>query len=333
MNKKIDYPKVSFITPVLNEEATIKSCLDSLLKLDYPIKKIEILIAKGPSTDKTNEIIDIFAKKYNNIRILKNPTGNTAVGRNICIEHSSGEMLMNYSGHVIAEKNLLKILALKLLNSPEEIVAVGCSNISPEKQNFIGKVAGVVFSSFLGGKNLFVQNAEFKEERFSDHISFSCYRKKIVEKVGNFDPSFWCGQDAELDLRLLKEGYKILYTPKTKVYHFKRATIRSLFRQMYRYGIARAKMVKKHPKTLKIFHLFGLFFILGIILLIILTLLQIIPIWLILIFILIYILSSIFSSIQVTKRPILIISSILFYFLVHFGYGIGFIRGMIYSKL
>ncbi len=333
MIKKIDYPKVSFIIPVLNEEATIKLCLDSLLQLDYPKEKIEIIIAEGPSTDKTNKIIENFAKNYNNIKILKNPTGNTAIGRNICIKNSKGEMVMNYSGHVTAEKNLLKILALKLLNSPEEIVAVGCSNISPKKQNFIGKVAGVVFSSFLGGKNLFVQNAEFKDERFSDHISFSCYRKKVVEKVGNFDPSFWCGQDAELDLRLLNEGYKILYTPKTKVYHFKRTTIRLLFRQMYRYGIARAKMVKKHPHTLKIFHLFGSGFILGALLIIILTLLRIIPLWIIPIFILIYILSSIISSIQVTKKPSLIFSSILFYLLVHVGYGIGFIRGVIDSKL
>jgi len=332
INKK-NYPKVSFIIPVLNEESIIKSCLDSLLKLDYPKEKIEILIAEGPSTDRTNNIIKKYAEKYDYIKILKNPTGNTAIGRNICIEQSTGDMLMNYSGHVLAEKNLLNVLALKLLNSPEEIVAVGCSNISPEKQNFIGKVAGVVFSSIMGGKNLFVQNAEFNEERFSDHISFSCYRKKVVEKVGNFDPLFWCGQDAELDLRLLKEGYKILYTPKTKVYHFKRTTMRSLFRQMHRYGIARAKMVKKHPTTLKIFHLFGSVFIFGIIVILILTFLKLIPLWIIPIFILIYILSSIFSAFQITKKPSLILASIVFYFFVHIGYGAGFIRGMIYSKL
>ncbi|ENO12501.1 putative glycosyltransferase [Thermoplasmatales archaeon SCGC AB-539-C06] len=106
----------------------------------------------------------------------------------------------------------------------------------------------VVFSSFMGGKNLFVQNAEFEEERYSDHVSFACYRRKPVEEVGNFDPEFWCGQDAELDLRLLNAGYKILYTPETKVHHFKRSTVKSLFRQMYRYGIARAKNGKKTSK-------------------------------------------------------------------------------------
>jgi len=328
-----NYPTVSFIMPVLNEEHTIRRCLDALLHLDYPQNRIEIVIATGPSTDNTNKILNDYTKNHKNIKLIKNPTGNTAIGRNICIEHSTGDMLMNYSGHVTAEKNLLNVLAVTLLSSPDKVVSVGCSNISPDKQDFVGKVAGIAFSSFMGGKNLFVQNAEFKEERFSDHISFACYRKEAVEEVGNFDPAFWCGQDAELDLRLLNKGYKILYTPKTKVYHFKRNTVRSLFRQMYRYGIARAKMVKKHPKTLKIFHLFGAGFILGIALLAILTLLSIIPIWFIPILALVYLLCSVFSSFQVTKKPSLVLASIFFYLLIHIGYGAGFIRGFIYGKL
>lgn len=327
------FPMVSFIMPVLDEGNTIRQCFDSLLDLDYPKDKIEILVAEGHSKDNTHKILKEYAKKYKNIILLKNPTGNTSIGRNICIEHATGDMLMNYSGHVIAEKNLLKILALKLSELPKEIVAVGCSNISPEKQNFVGKLADVVFSSFMGGKNLFVQNAEFEEERYSDHVSFACYRRRPVADVGNFDPEFWCGQDAELDLRLLKAGYKILYTPETKVYHFKRSTFKSLFRQMYRYGIARAKMVKKHPKTLKIFHLLGPGFITGIILFFILTIFNILPVWFISILALSYILLSIISSLQVTMNPSLVLSSILFYLLVHVGYGLGFIRGIFYGKL
>lgn len=331
--KTSEYPKVSFIIPVLNEENTIGKCLDSLLELDYPKDKMEILIAMGKSADNTNKIVKKYAEKHKNIVILKNPQGNTSVGRNICIEHSTGDMLMNYSGHAIAEHNLLKILALKLSKLPDEIVSVGCSNVSPEKQNFVGKLAGVVFSSFMGGKNLFVQNAEFNEECFSDHISFACYRKKPVEEVGNFDPEFWCGQDAELDLRLLKAGYKILYTPKTKTYHYKRSTVKSLFRQMYRYGIARAKMVKKHPKTLKIFHLIGPGFIAAIVLFVILTIFKVIPIWVIPFLSLLYVLLGIISSLWVTTNPVLVFSSILFYLLVHVGYGLGFIRGIFYGKL
>ena len=47
---------------------------------------------------------------------------------------------------------------MKLLKSPKEIAGVGCSNISPEKQNFVGVASGVAFSGIMGGKNFFDQN-------------------------------------------------------------------------------------------------------------------------------------------------------------------------------
>jgi GT2 family glycosyltransferase len=242
-------------------------------------------------------------------------------------------MLMNYSGHVTAKKNLLTVLAQKLQNSPKEIAGVGCANISPEKQNFIGRVSSIAFSGVMGGRNFFDQNAEFDQERYVDHMSFTCYRKKIVEDVGNFDPGFWCGQDAELDIRIWNAGYKILYSPETKVYHYKRPTVKSLFRQMYRYGIARAKIVKKHHGSLRFIYLLGPGFILGILGLIILTILKWIPLWVFPALVLLYIMLCLVSSFQITRKPSLIVSSILLYFLIHVGYGFGFLRGLIYSRL
>ena len=329
----IKYPKISFIIPLLNEEKTIKNCLDSLFSLDYPKEKIEIVIAKGPSIDNTNNILEEYVNKNNNIILLENPTGNTSIGRNECIVHATGSMLMNYSGHVIAEKNLLKTLVAKLQSIPSDVAAVGCSNISPGKQNFVGEVSGVVFLSFMGGRNFFSQNAVLSEEKFVDHVSFALYRKEPVDKIGCFDPDFWCGQDYELDVRLRKAGYKILYTPNTHVYHFKRDSIRTLWRQMYRYGIARAKIVKKHHNTLRYYYLLGPVFIFSSILLLLLTLLRFIPIWFIPLLVLIYVLMSFVSTLQVSKKLSVIVSSVIIYLVIHLGYGAGFIRGIFYSKL
>ena len=328
-----DSPKVSFLIPLLNEEKTLAQSLDSLLEIEYPAEKKEILLAIGKCTDNTRGIAEAYATKHSQIRLLENPTGNTSIGRNICIEHATGEMLMNYSGHVIAEKNLLKELAVRLHSLPAEVASVGCSNLSPGKQNFVGEVSGAAFLSFMGGRNFFSQNAVFPEERYTDHLSFSCYRKEAVEKVGGFDPVFWCGQDYELDIRLRKAGYKILYTPKTKVYHFKRDSVRSLWRQMYRYGIARAKMVKKHPDTLRFFHLLGPGFICGGVLFVLLTLFGLLPVWVIPCLVLAYVLMSMVSTLQVTRKISVVVSSVLFYLLIHVGYGAGFLRGTVYSKL
>ena len=327
-----DYPKVSFIIPVRNEEKYIEECINSLLSLDYPEEKVEIIFAEGGSTDNTRKIIEEYAKKHENIKIIDNPTGNTAIGRNICIKNASGEMLMNFSGHAIASKNLLKVLALKLKELPENVAGVGCSNISPEKQNFVGRVAGAAFLGFMAGSGIFMQNAVFKDEKYVEHMAFTCYRKEIFEKVGLFDPEFWCGQDAEFDIRVKKAGYKILYTPETKVYHFKRDTVGGLFKQLYRYGIARAKMIKKHPDTLRIFHLFPSLFILGSIFVAALYFMNIIPLIFVLSLILLYLILCLLSTFMVTRNPVTIFASVFFYLLIKISYGLGFLRGLITGK-
>ncbi|MEA2054363.1 MAG: glycosyltransferase [Candidatus Thermoplasmatota archaeon] len=331
MNQE-NYPKVSFIIPVRNEEKFIEDCLQSLLSLDYPEEKVEILFAEGNSSDRTREILEDYAKKYDNIKIFDNSTGNTAVGRNICIEHATEEMLMDFSGHVIAPKNLLKVLALKLASQPENVVGIGCSNISPDNQNFIGKVSGVAFLGFMAGSGLFMQNTVFNKEKFVEHMAFTCYRKKIFEEIGKFDPNFWCGQDAEFDIRVKKAGYKILYTPETFVYHYKRDTIKDLFKQLYKYGIARTKMAKKYRGALRIFHLFPSLFVIGSLVLGILWLIDVVTTAFILFLILIYLVLCFISTAKISKNPFIIISSVFFYLLIKVSYGLGFIRGLFYSK-
>ena len=57
-------PFVSVIIPALNEEKTIRECLISLLKMDYPVDRREILVVDNGSTDRTAEIIKSFPVRY-----------------------------------------------------------------------------------------------------------------------------------------------------------------------------------------------------------------------------------------------------------------------------
>lgn len=325
--------KVSFVIPVLNEEKTIGKCLDSLLNMDFPKNDFEIIIAHGPSKDRTDSILRRYADRHDNIKLFRNPTGNTAWGRNICVMHAKGEYVMNYSGHALAKKNLLSVLVNKIEEQPDDVAAVGCSNANAKNQSFIGDASGTVFSSFIGGKNLFVQNAEYPNECFVDHISFALYRKNIVEDVGRFDTHFWCGQDAELDYRIIHAGYKILYTPNTKVYHYKRTSCLSLFSQMHRYGVARAKMGRKSKGAVSYQHLIGSMFVIGIILSGFFFLSGIFKWQHILLLIVAYWLVASMSVSLVTHKMSYVLVGPFFSFLIHIGYGTGFIRGYLYGKI
>jgi len=54
------YPKVAMIVPCYNEESTIKGTVDSLLALDYPKDKLQIILVNDGSTDGTRAVMDSY---------------------------------------------------------------------------------------------------------------------------------------------------------------------------------------------------------------------------------------------------------------------------------
>ncbi len=65
-----ELPKISILVAARNEEKNIGRCLDSLLKLDYPVEKLEILVGNDASADGTAEILAKYAEKHNHISTL-----------------------------------------------------------------------------------------------------------------------------------------------------------------------------------------------------------------------------------------------------------------------
>ena len=56
-------PKASVIVPVYNAEGTIDECVNSILDLDYPKEKLELIFIDNASTDSTENILKKYAKE------------------------------------------------------------------------------------------------------------------------------------------------------------------------------------------------------------------------------------------------------------------------------
>src|SRR5574344_1490748 len=84
--------KFSIITPVYNREDCIKRCLDSVIEnLRWGIS-IEHIVVDDGSKDKTPQIIDQYAKKYEHIKFfLFSQNRGTNAARNKAIEVASGD--------------------------------------------------------------------------------------------------------------------------------------------------------------------------------------------------------------------------------------------------
>jgi cellulose synthase/poly-beta-1,6-N-acetylglucosamine synthase-like glycosyltransferase len=100
-------PYVSILIPARNEEKTIASCLESLLKQEYPTDKYEIIVINDRSTDKTPTIISRYQEEHNAIKSLiieQNISGLSGKQNalNEGLKLCKGEIIMNIDADCIA---------------------------------------------------------------------------------------------------------------------------------------------------------------------------------------------------------------------------------------
>ena len=321
--------KFSIIIPCLNEEQYIGNCIDSILSQSYNISLIEIIIVDGGSTDGTSEILFKYKQKFTGLKVFQNPEKITPRALNIGIKNSTGEVIVILGAHTIIDSDFIA-LNNKYLNE-KNVKVTGGTQINTGKtfrQRLIGLVMGLPFG---------ISSAAYrwsKREQFVDTVVYAAYRRELFDEIGYFEEKYSISEDAEINWRIRQKGYKIFYSPQIKTYYFPRNKIIQFLKQLFRYGILRVNVVKKHRDALKILHLIPSIFVLIVLSLIILVTLN--PIYFeILIFILcIHFLISIVTSVGHLKSDqfkFLIFIPFLI-FLMHYFWGLGFIVGLVLPK-
>lgn len=83
--------KISVIIPVYNVEAYLEACLDSVIGQTY--KNIEIIAINDGSTDRSQDILESYNKKYSNIIIINQENQGQSIARNMGIEKAKGDYI------------------------------------------------------------------------------------------------------------------------------------------------------------------------------------------------------------------------------------------------
>lgn len=100
-------PPITVVMPVLNEEAHLDASVQSILAQSYP-SDVELILALGPSHDKTNERAKALAKKDKRIKLLDNPRGLTTVGLNAAIKIAKHDYIVRVDAHSEPEPGYLE---------------------------------------------------------------------------------------------------------------------------------------------------------------------------------------------------------------------------------
>ena len=239
--------KVSIIIPTKNNGDILEKCLASIKNLDYPKGEYEVIVVDGHSTDNTVEI----AKKYG-CKVVYENVGTRAGACNIGVRRAEGEYIMFTDADCVVPKDWLKSL-IKHFNN-EKVACVGGPNITPEDDTEFAKCVGVVLSFLSKPGSRYGFNADEVIETFHNSGCNVAYRKKAIEEAGWFNEKLVTCEDEELDYRIKEKGYKILYTPDAKVYHYRRPTWKRFYKQAYKYAVGRMQAIKLHWRMGKWYH-------------------------------------------------------------------------------
>lgn len=326
---KVVYHFVSIVVVTKNEEKHIKNCLESLMSLDYPKEKYEVIVVDGNSTDKTREIV----RKYH-VNLIIDREGGLAHSRNIGIKNAKGDYIASTDADCVVKEDWLKILVDSIQEAPEDVVAVGGPNLIFDMDPPFSKVIGYTQQTFFASGGA-PQSYRINDRKYVLGIP-NCnvlYKKDKLLEVGGFDNSLSIGEDAEINSRLTKSGYKYLYLPDAIVWHHQPDSLKKFITKMYLYGEAMAKLVRMR-KVIRWYSFLPTFAMFA--LLVAYPLFIVFPsvIYVYLCGIVIYLIGLGISAVQVGQRYRSIRALLIFLLLPiqHFSYGVGFLKGILGGK-
>ncbi len=238
---------IEIIIPVKNAENTISSCLDSLLKLDYPHRIITVI--DDGSTDNTLSILHSYKP---NINVITTNGVGPSKARNMAVALSKAEMIAFTDADCIVDQDWLDELLKGFQQFPQAQAVGGCQqepiNVTPFEK--------LIFH-FMKKASLI---AEYMHPSSSHNIrevnhNASCnvmYKKEILQNAQGFREDLWPGEDVELDFRLKKKECSLFFNPAAVVYHHRPKDLTSFKMMMTRYGLAQGFLVRQYGLFRKI---------------------------------------------------------------------------------
>jgi len=234
---------VSVIMPVLNEERYLEESVRRVLAQEYD-GEVEVVLALGPSKDRTVQVATALAARDPRILLVDNPSGRTPHALNAAVRATSHPYVVRVDAHGFLPDGYLRDVA-------QLLEATGAANVGGmmrvEGETSFGKAVAAAMSSPLGiGGSKFHAGGEPGPART---VYLGAFRREVLVELGGFDEHYLRAQDWELNYRIRRAGHTVWFTPELAVTYRPRRDFRALRRQFFGSGQWRRQIVDAHPDT------------------------------------------------------------------------------------
>lgn len=242
-------PPVSVVMPVRDEEPYLADSVARILEDGYA-GELEIVLAVGPSQDRTAQIADELAAADPRVVVVANPTGRTPAGLNAAIAASQHDILVRVDGHGFLPPRYIE-------TAVDALARTGAANVGgvmvPEGVTPFEQAVARAMSSRVG-----IGGAPFHvggEAGPADSVYLGVFRRDVLERLGGFDEHFTRAQDWELNHRIRSAGETVWFEPSMRVAYRPRSGLRALAKQFHGSGRWRREVVRTYPDTASVRYL------------------------------------------------------------------------------
>lgn len=221
------FPHVAVVVPCFNEARTLETTLHSLMALDYPREKLEILVVDDGSTDGTLSIARSF-EHDGRIRVFHKKNGGKHTAMNLALESTSAELIGCLDADSTVESGALLAL-LPVFNNPSTAAVTPGIHVR-DPRTILQHMQKVEYRLSIFNRFIFAGLGSV----FITPGPFSFFRASVVRELGGWRHGH-STEDMEMALRMQNAGHLIANAPNAIVHTATPSTLRGLFRQRVRW--------------------------------------------------------------------------------------------------
>jgi cellulose synthase/poly-beta-1,6-N-acetylglucosamine synthase-like glycosyltransferase len=233
-------PPVTVIVAAWNEEAVIERRLENLLALDYPLDKVDVIVASDASEDRTDRLVEVISAREPRLRLLRCPRGGKVAAQDRAVREAGGEIVAFSDANATWAPDALA----KLVRSfADRDVAYVCGRLvltDTEGSNREGVYWR--FETWLRE-----QESQFGSVTGGNGAIYAVRRSDYVE----VDPRF--GHDLSLPYVMVQRGRRAVYDPEALAFEKPTPELETEYRRKVRMFehcwliVIKGKMLRRLP--------------------------------------------------------------------------------------
>lgn len=249
--------RISVIIPVYDRPEEVVELLDSLT-MQALKSEVEVIVVDDGSTKRCEAEIEPF-KEQLDIKYFYQENQGPGPARNNGAKMASGEYLVFLDSDCVLPSDYLKLTINHLDRQPFD-----CFGGPDKAHQFFTPIQKAISYSMTslfttGG----IRGGKKKMDKFYPRSFNLGVCKSVFDKIGGFSDMRY-GEDVDFSMKVVENGFTVGLIDDTFVYHKRRNTFKSFFKQVFSSGTARIELASRHKGALKLVHLLPTLFVIGV---------------------------------------------------------------------